>query len=242
VRAAEIARFFEGWDLEAEERTYLARHIRRYEFLTGLVERLVDEARSRSPGEEVRVLVVGLGFEVALLRDRWAGATVESLGYPVPRLLDGRHRHVTFDLNEAGGATQPPELAPYDLIVMAEVIEHLTVPPAEILGLLRSWLEDGGRLIVQTPNPVALHKRVRMLAGRPPLGPIPDRQGEHGHWREYTARELAGAAEDAGLGVDEVAFASYIDGSSSAGRLYGAAGRLLPRSLRSGLTLTLSRR
>jgi hypothetical protein len=241
VRAGEIARFFAAWELDAEERTYLARHARRYAFLTGRIDRLVDEARLRSPGEEVRLLVVGLGFEVALLRGRARDITVESVGHPVPRLLDGRHRHVTFDLNEAGGGTQPPELGPYHVVVMAEVIEHLTVPPAEVLRLLRSWLAEGGRLLVQTPNAVALHKRVRMLAGRPPLGPIPDRRGEHGHWREYTAGELAGAAQDAGLDVDEVAFASYVGGSSGAGRLHDAVGPLLPRSLRSGLTLTLSR-
>src|SRR6478672_2356843 len=40
----------------------------------------------------------------------------------------------------------------FDLIVLAEVVEHLPVPPYLILGKIRSWLKPGGALLITTPN------------------------------------------------------------------------------------------
>jgi SAM-dependent methyltransferase len=237
VTAEEIIAFFDGWELDAEERAYLTYHARRYEFLLDRVDALVEGELS---GEPLRVLDVGLGFQTMLLRDRLPRAEIESIGLPVPRFLDRGVRHVWLDLNDLYEEDRRPDIGGYDLAIAAEVLEHLHTAPATILGCLAGWLRPGGFVLVQTPNAVALHKRLRMLAGRVPFGPVPETREDPAHWREYTAGELAAAAGAAGLEPVELDAANYFGGSGRA-RLYAALGRALPRGMRHGLTLTLQK-
>ena len=61
------------------------------------------------------------------------------------------------------------DLSGYELIIMAEVIEHLYTSPSLVPGLLQSLLRPGGLLIVQTPNALAIGRRFKMLLGRHPF-------------------------------------------------------------------------
>jgi SAM-dependent methyltransferase len=218
-------------DLErrAEWRDYLRYHERRYATLVEVALRLLSSAASP------RVLDVGPMFEVGLLRD--AGATVDTLGFPHPLFppRDGE-RHVELDLN----APSHDGNGSYDLVVMAEVIEHLHSSPVTVLRHVATWLRPGGAILLQTPNAVALHKRVRMLAGRNPLEPIRDDARNPGHFHEYTLDELREAAARAGLAVEGWRTENYF-GASAGARAYAAAGRALPARLRHGITMWLRR-
>jgi SAM-dependent methyltransferase len=217
-------------DSRAEWRQYLAYHERRYRTLRSLALELLDGRAGP------RILNVGPMFETALLRAA-AGATVDTLGFANP-VFPPRpgERHIESDLNEPDGKAD----GSYDLIVMAEVIEHLHTSPVTVLGHLAGWLRPGGALIVQTPNAVALHKRLRMLAGRNPLEPIRADASNPGHFHEYTLGELRQVAAGAGLAVGGVRAENYF-GASPAARAYGALGRALPPSLRHGITIWLRR-
>ena len=206
--------------LTPEWRLYLAYHRRRY-------ATLLETARSLG-GE--RVLNVGPMFETSMLRD--AGLHVDTLGFAHP-LFPPRagERHVEADLDDPDGEGD----GSYDLIVMAEVIEHLHRSPVTVLGWLASWLRPGGWILVQTPNAVALHKRLRMLAGRNPIEPIRLDSKNPGHFHEYTLGELRDAAAGARLTVGGWRAENYF-GSS---RAYAALGRVLPPSLRHGITVWL---
>ena len=94
--------------------------------------------------------------------------------------------------------------------------------------------------MLQTPNAAAAHKRLRLLAGRAPFEPMPEDRSGDGHVREYTARELAQAGAAAGLRTVAVAQANYA-GGGRARDLLARAERLMPRSMRLGLTLTFQR-
>ena len=206
----------------SEWETYLRYHRRRYEVLMEVV----------TPLHPARVLNVGPMFETEMLRE--AGATVDTLGFanPLfpPRSGEG---HIEMDLNEP--STQGD--GSYDAIVMAEVIEHLHTAPVEVLRHLATWLRPGGMLVIQTPNAVALHKRLRMAAGRNPLEPIRSDRTNPGHFHEYTLGELLDAAHAAGLEPAGVRAENYF----GTNRAYHALGRVLPRSLRHGLTVSLRR-
>jgi SAM-dependent methyltransferase len=206
-----------------EWRVYLDYHRRRYDALLAVIEPL----RAR------RILDVGPMFEVALLRE--TGATVDTLGFANPRFpARPGERHLEADLNRPTG----PGDGSYDAVIMAEVIEHLWTPPAKVLGYLATWLRPRGVLVVQTPNAVALHKRLRMLAGRNPLEPLRDDTSNPGHFHEYTVGELRQAATAAGLEVSDVRTQNYFGGGAGA-RAYALLGRLLPPSLRHGITAVL---
>ena len=124
-----------------------------------------------------RVLDVGLSPLTMELLQRYASVT--SLGFPLEpwsvtetTLPDGSHRalagHVPYDFNAAQTSTPIPTDARFDLIVFAEVIEHLYTAPELTLFALKQVMAPNGLLILQTPNAAALHKRLALLAGRNP--------------------------------------------------------------------------
>ena len=208
-----------------EWRTYLAYHERRYAVLSSVAHELL------AGRPEPRILNIGPMFETTLLRA--TGATVDTLGFPHPLFPPRAHeRHIDADLNESAS----PGNGSYDLVVMAEVIEHLHAAPAGVLRGLAARLRPDGALIVQTPNAVALHKRLRMLAGRNPLEPIRADPANPGHFHEYTLGELRDAAAEADLEVAGWRADNYF-GAGPAARAYATLGRVLPPSLRHGITI-----
>jgi SAM-dependent methyltransferase len=212
--------------LPQPDEVYRRTHERRYELLLELV-------RGLSPA---RILVVGPSHESALLREV---APVDTLGWADDRFPreDGEHHH-EHDLNEL----DYPDLETYDAVVCAEVVEHLHVPVESVLERLGAVLGPGGHLVLQTPNATSLPKRLRMLVGRNPYEPIRREPRNPGHFHEYTLRELRGAAAAAGLDVERIVTANYFDHASPQNRLFRAADRVLPATLREGITLVARRR
>lgn len=207
-----------------EEQIYLRTHARRYELLLDLVAELAPK----------RILVVGPSYESMLLRESVPEATVNTLGWQDTRFpLREGERHTEFDLNDG----DYPELERHDLVVCAEVIEHLHVAPVPVLRFLATGLEPGGHLILQTPNATALPKRLRMLLGRNPYAPIREEQGNPGHFHEYTLGELLEAVEAAGLEVTRRLTQNYFDHGSRKNQAYRALDSVLPRTFREGITV-----
>jgi len=230
-------------------RPYLRTHARRYAWTMEYLAPLIAERRRAGPGRVLRILDVGPSFQTFLLKELAPDATVETIGFYDPHFFDvppdeGEVRlrlpadaHISFDLNEAVNPDRSPSLSDYDLILMAETIEHLHIGPAPVLRLLAGGLRDGGVLVVQTPNAVALHKRVWMALGRSPLAPLPDYRPGEAHLHEYTIGELLAGGARAGLEPIDVAARNYIGGTWPA-RAYGALGRILPTGMRDGIAVT----
>jgi trans-aconitate methyltransferase len=212
-----------------DEQIYVRTHARRY-------ERLLELIRETAPRT---VLVVGPSFETELLREALPEVTVDTLGWHDDRFpLREHERHTQFDLNE----TDYPELAPHDVVVCAEVIEHLHVAATPVLRFLATGLEPGGRLILQTPNATALPKRVRMLLGHNPADPIREDAWNPGHFHEFTVSELLAVFEEAGLEVERSFTENYFDHGSRKNRAFRAIGSVLPSTLREGITVVARRR
>jgi hypothetical protein len=246
---SDVRSYFEAWarradaaqagELDAEAHTYLRYHARRYLHLV----RTVDEVLARSARRErPRLLDVGPNYQTELLRAAHPEGTVDTLGFAHPSFppRDGE-QHVHFDLNDAYYRDRWPEAAGHDVVVMAEVIEHLHTSPVTVLRCVSTWLAPGGAVVIQTPNACALHKRLRMLAGRNPYEPIRGTRENPGHFHEYTVSELREAAAEAGLRVAGCDVANYFEPATPGARLYSQAGRVLPPSLRHGITVSLIR-
>jgi len=189
--------------------------------------------------EQPRILDVGQAYESELLRGL-PGAVVDSLGFGDERFPPREgERHVAFDLKEAHRPEAWPELAGYDIVVCAEVIEHLPVSPLPALRLLASALKPGGWLVLQTPNAARIANRLRLLAGRNPLEPLKDDLVSPGHIREYTLEEVLALGREAGLEVGGWLTANYFVTGSPGNSVVRRLGPLVPPRLRAGITAWL---
>jgi trans-aconitate methyltransferase len=227
----DVAGVLAGFSKQArndEERKYLETHSRRYEYL---VDRL------RAPR---RLLDVGPSYESALIRALFPSAQVDTLGFHDDRfpLRDGE-THTEFDLNDAADPRRWPALEPYDVIVCAEVIEHLYISPLHLLRMLRSLLAPDGSLLIQTPNAAAIERRFWLLAGRNPFEPLREDLHHAGHFREYTLDELVDLAARTGFSVLFAERRNYFLSGSRKNRLLVDAGFLMPSPLRHGITIEL---
>lgn len=82
--------------------------------------------------------------------------------------------------------------APYDLITLCEVIEHIPVPPYITLRKLAALFRPGGWLVMTTPNGFRVRNIARMMAGREVLDIYRYPEGDQplGHQHEYTLRQM----------------------------------------------------
>jgi SAM-dependent methyltransferase len=90
----------------------------------------------------------------------------------------------------------------FDLIIFAEVIEHLLTNPVKVLRFFIKHLSDDGYLVLTTPNFFSFQK-LQVLARRFNPQPVyPENYGPadapHFHVREYSMGELLGATDQAG--------------------------------------------
>lgn len=160
----------------------------------------VNACRTACPDSKARVLDIGRNALTESLREHYSRVT--TLGFAC-----GAFDHIPFDLNDA--AKGPPTDERFDLIVFAEVIEHLYTAPEIVLGMLGQMVRPGGHIVLQTPNAADLLKRIKLLLGRNPYERIRTDTFNPGHFREYTKRELIGIAEQAGFTVISHRYAEY---------------------------------
>ncbi len=115
----------------------------------------------------------------------------------------------TVDLFDAERDVYPYPDGHFETVLACELIEHMIYDPMHLLLECRRVLEDGGRLLLTTPNIASLTSVWRALHGynnpqifyqytRPVPGAAPDIQ----HMREYTAYELRDAVRAAGFEVE----------------------------------------
>jgi 2-polyprenyl-3-methyl-5-hydroxy-6-metoxy-1,4-benzoquinol methylase len=88
---------------------------------------------------------------------------------------------------------------PFDVVVCADVLEHLA-DPSMLLARLRRWLAPGGRLLVSIPNVANLWARLSLAAGR---FEYTDRGiFDHTHLRFYTRRSARRLLRESGFRIE----------------------------------------
>jgi 2-polyprenyl-3-methyl-5-hydroxy-6-metoxy-1,4-benzoquinol methylase len=120
-----------------------------------------------------------------------------------PVAAEGARRHCrtvlvgdaeTVDLSSLGDAR-------YDVVVMADVVEHLR-DPVSAMARYRPLLSPGGRLVLSTPNIANWSMRLLHLAGRWDYTDrgIMDRT----HVRFFTLKTISQTLYDAGYAINDV--------------------------------------
>jgi SAM-dependent methyltransferase len=224
---------------------YEAFHAPRFAYLLKLLE------RERLVSSSSRVLDIGASRLTELVRERF-GVRVDTLGFAEDR-PGPTGDHYSFDLNlSQSESTWRRGLPAYDVLIFAEVIEHLYTAPELVLAFVRTLVKPGGTLIVQTPNAAALTRRIKLLLGRNPYERIRLDNTNPGHFREYTEAEMRSILIDAGFEVREVDIRFYFDARYAhhdvnprhepvIGWIKNTLFSVLPRSWRLGMTIVARR-
>jgi SAM-dependent methyltransferase len=128
-----------------------------------------------------------------------------------PKALNvgGQRFRVMLDLFDVERDRFPYDDGYFETVLACELIEHMILDPMHLLIECHRILEDGGRLLVTTPNVASLTSLARVLHGydNPQIHylytrPQPGLAPEITHVREYTAFELENAVEAAGFEVE----------------------------------------
>jgi SAM-dependent methyltransferase len=123
--------------------------------------------------------------------------------------VKGKFFEVQMDLFDAERDRFPYDDGSFETVLACELIEHLIYDPMHLLLECRRVLEEGGRLVITTPNASSLTSVARVLHGydNPQIHyqytrPQPGAPPETPHVREYTAFELEYALDAAGFAID----------------------------------------
>lgn len=86
----------------------------------------------------------------------------------------------------------------FDVIVLADVLEHLVRPDLALINL-RRYLKDDGRIVVSVPNVARIDSRLNLLSGKFEYGDtgIFDKT----HLRFFTQKSITALIEQAGYSV-----------------------------------------
>lgn len=187
---------------------YLDYHRKRFDYVLSFCAQYCPSADSK-------VLDVGRSVLSGMLAQKYKHVT--TMGFPLgagggsaddPRVA-GVRDHVVYDLNRAQTLEDIPCEERFDLVVFAEVVEHLYTAPELTMFALRSLMKPGGIMILQTPNAASLNRRVKSLLGLSPTERIRIDNTNPGHFREYTRAELIDLAGIAGFEVCEHRYLEY---------------------------------
>lgn len=116
-----------------------------------------------------------------------------------------------IDLFDAERDAYPYPSGHFELVLACEVIEHMLFDPMHLLLEARRVLEEGGHILITTPNIAGLTSVARVLHGHdnPQIHSkykIPGATGSAAvqHVREYTLAELGEAVACSGFAVEQL--------------------------------------
>lgn len=109
----------------------------------------------------------------------------------------------------------PYEDTKFNVVIFAEIIEHLQNDPCKVLREIKRVLKPGGYLVLTTPNVARLENVARIINGANIYDPYSG-YGPYGrHNREYNCHELAKLLEHEGFEV-EMLFTADVHANQSA--------------------------
>lgn len=219
-RYDEIAAFCRSLDQPDDSaRTYLEIHIPRIARTLGLLPDPHSSGRILEMGAYMQMtpaLQCVLGYREV------RGAYFGPLGRTDEKRSTAKGQqvfHCFVDLFDAEKDRYPYPDGHFEAVLACEIFEHLLHDPMHMLLEMRRVLEDGGTLLLTTPNVVSYTAVARVLeqSGHPQLySKYADPRGEFAdteipHVREYTPPELREALESAGYEVENL-FTEVIPG------------------------------
>ena len=203
--------------------TYVPHHRAEY------VRTVRDVLAHRPPAPGVKVLEIGAFFGVVCI-------ALASLGYDVtaadvPEYIELREqaeRYARFGIRTQGVRLEefilPFEDEQFDVIIMCEVLEHLSFNPLPLLKEINRVGAPGSIFYVSMPNATSIYHRVAVATGCAGGVQVSEFFEQldpgnsliaNGHWREYTAAETRRMLEPLGYRIADQYYFSIGDSQPS---------------------------
>lgn len=99
----------------------------------------------------------------------------------------------------------------FDVVIFAEVLEHLYAFPDKVFNEIRRILKPNGLLIFTTPNAASVYNRLKLLLGINPVDMITENPDLRGHVREHTLRECKNILMRTKFEIQTARYARYRD-------------------------------
>jgi methionine biosynthesis protein MetW len=149
--------------------------------------------------EEARVLDIGCGTGsvTSMIRD-FRHADVIGIEPHGERARAAEKTGLTV-INGVYSPDIPTRYGQFDVVVLADVLEHL-VDPIELLEQIKSALVPGGRVLASIPNVAHWSIRLRLLAGKFDYKPMGIMDATHLRW--FTRRAVRRLFDTAGYNIE----------------------------------------
>lgn len=243
----DIEQYFLHRNLDEVAKKYIRYHSKRFLYLLNTVNAL----RKDFSQQPIRICDVGPSFFTELLSETFLSDTILSIGYEHEQSRGGhlpeeihfnKNTFHHFDLNNAQERDKWLNIPPCEIIILAEVIEHLHVAPTLVLKFLHSIMSENGFLIIQTPNAASTLKRLFLLLGRNPYEMLRENADNPGHFREYTQKELHRIGETSGFRVTKSEYENYTNRLNTIETVYGFVQTFVLPSMKDNITVVLQKK
>ncbi len=225
----------EKYSHEKHKNEYISMHKKRFDFL-------VKKIKKYQNSPDIKILDIGRSPFTKILSNNFSN--ISTLGLPPEHtLLDKtdpidvkKIPYLIFDLNDSCNRDSWIKLEEQDIVIFAEVLEHLAVHSQCVFEFINNCLKINGILICQTPNAVSLSKRLKMIFGLNPFQEfiIELEKGQH-HFREYTKAELSKFGKECGFVLVEHSFENYFHYDTKKSTIFNFIASIIP-SFRNGQT------
>lgn len=210
---------------------YITFHEKRYTYIISEIDQIINEHLTSN----AKILDIGPAYQTNLLRSTFPESTINTIGFDLPvNNLRPHEKHLVVDLNKTEEFDGSYEQ--HDLILFAEVIEHLYTRPQIVINFLTKFLKPGGFLIIQTPNAAASFKRLQLLLGVHPYEQI--QENRMGHYREYMAGELKQILKQTGFETYRIHIKNYFNYQAHFyQKVYRGLNLFMPSNFKDGITI-----
>ena len=122
--------------------------------------------------------------------DSFGSEGTQAVQYTDPETSERKRITIDFAHFNVEEADFPYDSGSFDVVIFAEIIEHLLMDPCAVLREIRRVLKPGGHLILTTPNVARLENVARLLSGANIYDPYSGYGAYGRHNREYNQHEL----------------------------------------------------
>lgn len=180
---------------EAEMRAYGTHDFRRFVYTWGMTRDVKGKCLELggNPYFTTMLLKKFSDFDISLANYfglEKNGEYTQSVDYRELGSGEAKSEHFTFQHFNVENDNFPYADNEFDLVIFAEIIEHLLNDPCKVLREIKRVLKPNGTLILTTPNVARLENVTRLISGANIYDPYSG-YGPYGrHNREYNRHEL----------------------------------------------------